>query len=120
MNFIQRLQLTTMENVAWRFPDVRQDDIVFAKPISAKQETNVKRHNTHHVLFCTFVCLRYSYSDWRILSLVNQKSYLKSLARPTPSCPRPPAVQRHQESSVEAVHVKSADNDQQCWFPCRS
>lgn len=34
-------QLTTVENVAGRFSDVRQNYIVLSKPLPVKQEVNV-------------------------------------------------------------------------------
>lgn len=42
--------LTIVEDVAWRFPDVRQNDIVLAKPLSVKQETHVILPNKHQTL----------------------------------------------------------------------
>lgn len=32
--------LTTVENIAWRFPDVGQNDVVLSKPLPVKQEPN--------------------------------------------------------------------------------
>lgn len=45
--FTVQYVLTTVENIARRFPNIRQNDIVLAEPLSVEQEINVMQHIMH-------------------------------------------------------------------------
>lgn len=62
---VKYLWLTAVENIAWRFPDIRQNDIVLAKPLSVKQEINVMQHTMHQIEFTlTFPNFRRLWVMW--------------------------------------------------------
>lgn len=41
------MRLTAVKNIARRFPNIRQNDIVLAEPLSVEQEINVMQHIMH-------------------------------------------------------------------------
>lgn len=72
--------LTAVKNVAWRFPDVRQNHVVLAKPLPVKQESQVKRFsNAPETVLKTVTTTS---NDWFL------KVCLKSVANDAKSVPR--------------------------------